>query len=197
MNAINNRKELALDTINQVQFAIKSTGVYPEDHPITSEIINRSYESLVSLLNGQNRLDVSVNGGKLSVDDVPIESKNNFAKDLGQRAIDSISFYQGLSREDYMVFLKAMLQKHHPPGKNGGVDSILKTRGISSIRLNGIKYKKVTGDFKAEKHYQNEINDFVVNQDLKAGGETALLNEFDLVLYLRKENAEIFAEIIV
>ena len=76
MNAINNRKELVLDTINQVQLAIKST-VYPEDHPITSEIINRSYESLVSLLNGQNRLDVSVNGSKLFVNDVPIESKNN------------------------------------------------------------------------------------------------------------------------
>ena len=72
MTPIHSREQLALDTINQVQLAIKSTGVYPQDHPITSEIINRSYESLVSLLNGQNRLDVRVNGNKLFVDDVPV-----------------------------------------------------------------------------------------------------------------------------
>ena len=62
MSPIDNREQLALDTINQVQLAIKSTGVYPQDHPIIGELINRSYESLVGLLNGQNRLDVSVNG---------------------------------------------------------------------------------------------------------------------------------------
>jgi type IV pilus assembly protein PilB len=174
MSPINNREELALDTINQVQLAIKSTGVYPEDHPITSEIINRSYESLVSLLNGQNRLDVSVNGSKLLVDDIPVESKNNFAQDLDQRAIDSISFYRGLSQQEYLVFLKAMI----PSGKNGGVDSVLKTRGISSIRLNGIRYKKVTGDFEAEK--LNDINGFDINQGLKEDPQASIINDFNL-----------------
>ena len=87
-------------------------------------------ESLIGLLSGQDRLDVSVNGNKLFVDDVPVDSKEglvvNFALDLDQRAIESISFYRGLSQKDYMVFLKAMKQKPRSLNNNRGIDFVLK-----------------------------------------------------------------------
>ena len=164
MKQINN-KELFLDTINQVQLAIKITSVYPEDHPITIEIINNSYEALVTHLKTKSILTLSVNGSKLLVDDIPIESKNNlpanFALDLDQRAIESISFYRGLSPKDYMIFIKAMIQKPKSKSENGGVAATLKNNGVSTIRLNEVKYKKVS-------------------EDLKDGEHTHIINAFDI-----------------
>ena len=139
-----------LETINQVQLAIKSAGVYPEDHPITTEIISNSYEALAGQLDAQSPLTLSVVGNKLLVDDLPLESPNNmaasFALDLEQRAIDSISFIRGLSRRDYLIFIKAMAQKPLLKGKHGDVALILKNSGVSAIRLNEITYRKVLGD---------------------------------------------------
>jgi hypothetical protein len=90
-----------LDTINQLQLAIKSVGVYPEDHPITTDIINHSYDALAGHLNAQSTLTLSVLGNKLLVDDLPLELKNNiaagFALELEHRSIDSISFCRFLA----------------------------------------------------------------------------------------------------
>lgn len=138
-----------LDAINQLQLAIKSAGVYPEDHPITTEIINNSYEAMASHLNSQSPLTVSVLGNRLLVDDQPLETQNNlvasFALDLEQRAIDSVSFNRGLSRRDYLVFIKAMTQKPLSRGKQGDVAAILRNNGVSTIRLDEITYRKVSG----------------------------------------------------
>jgi len=168
MKLRNNKKELFLDIITQVQLAIKSTGVYPEDHPIAIEIINNSYQALVNHLKNKNMLTLSVNGSKLLVDDVPIESKNNlpanFALDLDQRAIESISFYRGLSRRDYMIFIKAMIQNPQSKSKNGDVAAILKNNSVSAIQLNKFKYKKVSKDFKEGEH-SHIINAFDVDDE--------------------------------
>lgn len=179
MTVKKNDNKSVLDTINQVQLAIKSTGVYPADHPVTTEILHNSYEALVNLLNSKSVLTLSADGGKLLVDDIPIESPNNlsanFALDLDQRAIDSISFYRGLSRRDYLIFIKAMIQKPQSQSKNGDVASILRNNGISTIRLNRIKYKKVSGDVK------EGVHDHTVNTgDTHESYHTTIINDFDL-----------------
>lgn len=183
MNPINSQVELALDAVNQIQLAIKSTGVYPEDHPITCGIFNKSYESLLNLLNTKDRFDISVNGGKLLVNDLPLESKNNlqgnFAFDLDQRAISSISFLRGLSQKDFMIFIRAMKQKPTSKGKNGDVDSILKSQGVSAIRLNGIKYKKVEGDLD-EVRQLHIFDEFDLSEDLKTAADGHKPNNFEV-----------------
>jgi len=172
------KKELFLDTLNKVHLAINSTGVYPEDHPITVDIINNSYEALANHLKTQKILTLSVNGSKLFVDDIPMESKNNlpaiFSLDLDQRAIESISFYQGLSQKDYMIFIKAMTQKPRSKSKNGDVAAALKNNSVHTIRLNEFKYKKVSKDFKEGEH-SPIINAFDIdNENLLTQTDTSL-----------------------
>ena len=177
-----NHNESFLDTINQVQLAIKSTGVYPEDHPITVEIIKNSFEALVNHLKAKNILTFSVNGSKLFVDDIPIESKNNlpanFSLDLDQRAIESISFYRGMSRRDYMTFIKAMIQNPRSTSKDGGVASALKNSNVSTIRLNEFKYKKVSKDFKEDGH-GHIINAFDIGDENPLTPADASMVELD------------------
>ncbi len=112
MNLRDKSEELYMDTVKEVQLAIKSTASYPSDHPTSRQIVGKSYETLANLLHKQAALTVSTFGNKLLVDNVPIDGKNtlfaNFAKDLDQRRIDSIIFYRGLSKKDFTIFLNAM-----------------------------------------------------------------------------------------
>jgi len=144
-----NPRESFLDTINQIQLAIKSTGVYPEDHPIAIGILNNSYDTLNHHLAARGVLTCSVLGGKFLVDDIPLDSPNslsaNFAQDLEQKAIESISFNRGLTRRDYQLFIKAMIQRVPSQSKGGNMASLLEQNGVSHIRLNEIRYKKVSG----------------------------------------------------
>ena len=70
-------KELFTDTIKQIQLGIKSTASYPEDHPISHQIINKSYESIANCLSKQTALSISIFGNKLLVNDVQIDSNKN------------------------------------------------------------------------------------------------------------------------
>jgi type IV pilus assembly protein PilB len=176
-----NRIESALDAISQVQFAIKSIGVYPEDHPSTASIIHNSYQAVVNQLNSKSVFTVGADGGKLLVDDVPIESRNpvfaNFALDLDKRDIGSISFHRGLSWRDYLMFIKAMIQKPASQSKTGDVASLLKSNGISKIQLNKIRYQKVSGDGAVKEGF----NDHAVSTGSTDGGyQTPIINNFNI-----------------
>lgn len=141
-----------MDTVKEVQLAIKSTASYPSDHPTSRQIVGKSYETLADLLNKQDTLTVCVFGDRLVVDDVPIDGKNGifatFAKDLRQRDIDSIAFHRGLSHNDFTIFLDAMIKRPNILTQEGGVASILKHHGVSTIKLNGVKYGKISEESK-------------------------------------------------
>jgi type IV pilus assembly protein PilB len=55
-------------------------------------------------------------------------------------------FCRGLSRRDYLIFIKAIAKKPLSRGKHGDVASILKNNGVSTIRINEITYGKVSKD---------------------------------------------------
>jgi len=144
------RRALFADTIKQIQLAIKNNASYPGDHPAFSQAAEKSYESLMSLFNGEAAITVSVYGNKLLVDDVPIDGKTNaavnFAKELDQRAIDSITFYRGLTLTDFRAFLDAMIKSPTIMNPEGGVASILREHNVSTIQFNEVKYGKVNED---------------------------------------------------
>ncbi len=144
------RQDFLADTIKQIQLALKNNASYPGDHPAFSRAADKSYETLMSLLDEEATLTVSVSGNKLLVDDVPIDGKTaaitNFAKELDQRAIDSITFYRGLTLTDFKVFLDAMVKSPTIMNQEGGVASILHENGVSTIQFNEIKYGKIAED---------------------------------------------------
>lgn len=144
------RQDFLADTIKQIHLALKNNASYPGDHPAFSRAADKSYETLMSLLDQDTTLTVSVSGNKLLVDDVPIDGKTasmvNFAKELDQRAIDSITFYRGLTLTDFKAFLDAMVKSPTILNQEGGVTSILHENGVSTIQLNEVKYGKIAED---------------------------------------------------
>jgi len=146
------RKKLYMDTIKDIHLALRGTASYPEDHPISRGIIGKAYEDLANLFKKQDRVTISIDGNKLLMDDVRVDSKDTFsikfAMDLDQRRIDSITFYRGLSLKDLMIFLNAMIKRPDVLGQNGGVASILQQNGVSTIKLNEVKYRRISEESK-------------------------------------------------
>jgi type IV pilus assembly protein PilB len=129
---------------------MSSTAAYPEDHPISRQVIIKSYKTLTQHLRKQNELTITSLGTKLLVDDVPIDGKDtltkNFATVLSQRAIDSITFYRGLSVKDFKIFLNTIIERPKVFSQEGGLASILKQYGVTTVKLDLVKYGKLSED---------------------------------------------------
>jgi type IV pilus assembly protein PilB len=156
MNLSDHREEVFADTIKEIHLSIKNIGSYPEDHPVSRQVISSTYETLVGLLHQQSSLTVTVFGDKLLVDDVPVDGKSafsrSFARYLDRRTIDSVTFQRGLSLKEFKVFLNAMAKSPSTLTQEGGVTSILDRHRVSTIKLNEIKYGRVSEE-------SNELED--------------------------------------
>ncbi len=151
MNTGNYGEEQYLDTIQQLQMAIKSISSYPEDHPTSSQIIGNSYETLTKLFKIKPSLTLSNSNKTLLLDDMPISDKifsNELATTLEKRSIDSITFCRGLSMKDFRVFLHGMSYSSHMLKQQGDLTTMLQQKGVSSIKINKIKYGKISEEEK-------------------------------------------------
>lgn len=144
MDPTDNHEELLTDIAFQLQVAIKTSGSYPEKHPITRRVINSSYEALTERLKEQPIVSIGVFGDKLLVDDIHVDTKNTFSSDLAkrlrQRAVDSVTFCRGISFKDFRVFLVAMKERPDRLLREGGMNSIFLRHGVKTMRLNEVKY---------------------------------------------------------
>jgi len=161
------RQDFLAETIKGIQLAIKNNASYPGDHPALSQAAEKSYKALMSLLDEEAAITVSVYGNKLLVDDIPIDGKTratiNFAKELDQRAIDSITFYRGLTLTDFRAFLDAMIKSPTIMNQEGGVASILREHDVSTIQLNETKYGKIDED--SEQPNKSTIREYLSGED--------------------------------
>lgn len=152
MNTGNYREEQYLDTIQQLQMAIKSISSYPEGHPTSSQIIGNLYETLTKLFNIKSSLTVSNSNKTLLLDDIPISDKKisstELAMSLEKRGIESITFCRGLSMKDFKIFLRGMSYSPHMLKQQGDLTTMLQQKGVSSIKINKIKYGKISEEEK-------------------------------------------------
>jgi type IV pilus assembly protein PilB len=150
MNPRKNRQEFFMDTIKHLNLAIKCAATYPGNHPVSFQTVSSSYETLINLLDKQSMVTLGVLGKKLMVDDALVKEKNiysaNFVRYLRQRAINSITFYRGLLLNDFRIFLAAMIKSPSILSQEGGVASVLTQNGVSTIKLNEVKYGRISGD---------------------------------------------------
>jgi type IV pilus assembly protein PilB len=144
------RHDFFADAITQIQVALKNNASYPGDHPAFSRAAGRSYETLMNLLDEEATVTLSIADHKLLIDDVPIDGNTasiaGFAKELDQRAIDSITFYRGLTLADFKSLLDAMVQSPTMLNHQGGAASILRENGVTTIQLNEVRYGKIGED---------------------------------------------------
>ncbi len=121
---------------------LKAIAFYPENHPLRDEILNRAFLAMASLMQGGGvSLIVQRNG--LSFADREVVVDNNpmtsaLAKELFAREIQQLTLLPGLTLREFTEFLLLLAMEPHRIIAQGGMDGMLKNRGIQTVIANEI-----------------------------------------------------------
>lgn len=122
--------------------------MYQPNHPFVEQSIDLFYDGAVSLLKTISPLVFILNREEFFVDEEPLDPRLNVGRLVTlfkTNGIQSISIEPGLERREIRVFLEVF----NNISKYAGVEGFKKAvfaRGVASIKINHVRYKKVTDD---------------------------------------------------
>jgi len=126
----------------EVHRGLKAITFYPEGHPLRDEILSKSYQAMVNLMKeGGVSLIVQRNG--LSFADREVVVENNpmtsaLAKELFAHEIQQLTLLPELAFREFTEFLSLLAKDPQRIIAEGGMDGMLKNRGIHTIIANEI-----------------------------------------------------------
>ena len=122
--------------------------MYSATHPSQSEAINSVYESLGGLLQTLSPVVFILNRDRFYVDEEPLDprlSVSRIAAHFKKARIESISFYQGIEKRDFRLFLEISTSLTKYADAEAMNKAIYKKR-INHIKINHVFYKKVSAE---------------------------------------------------
>ena len=144
------QQEYKNETLKHIYLTIKGISAYPLNHPSINKLVGKSYQMIQHTLKTKKFITATAIGETLLFDDIPINYKKifaaGFASFLSKRNVDSLTFFRGLSINDFKTFLIILAERSDNLKTRGGVANEIRKRGISHIKVNEIKYGKITDD---------------------------------------------------
>ncbi|BBO90170.1 hypothetical protein [Desulfosarcina ovata] len=122
--------------------------MYQPNHPFVEQSIDLFYEGAMDLLNRINPLVFILNREEFFVDEEPLDPRLNVSRLVmlfKNNGIQSIALEPGIEKREVRVFLEVFGNISKYDGAEGFKKAIF-ARGVSSIRINHVRYKKVTAD---------------------------------------------------
>ncbi len=122
--------------------------MYDANHPFCLQAVDEFLPTIQDILRVHSHLVFIMNQEKFFVDEEPIDPRINTSKMVAhfkKAGIQSISFYQGLTRHDTMAFIE-IFKATNLYSNAGKMKAELESRGIVSIKINHVFYKKVSKD---------------------------------------------------
>jgi hypothetical protein len=145
--------KLLSDAVIELNISRRSVGLYPLDHPIAKESINRAFELLKKLFELRNSITLGIAKDTLVIDEYTLDRKNpvfsEFALSLHDRGIAAITFFNGLEVEE-IVSLHELITMHEGPTGKALLENAEK-KGLRHIRLSMVdlsSFSFVEGSFK-------------------------------------------------
>ncbi|MEW6068300.1 MAG: HEAT repeat domain-containing protein [Nitrospirota bacterium] len=135
---------LLSEAVIELNISRRSVGLYPSDHSITKESINRAYELLKKLFELRNSITLGIAKDILVIDEYTLDKKNpvflEFALSLHEKGIASITFYSGLETEELISLHELITMRDGPTGK--AFLERAEKKGLRHIRLDIIDLSK-------------------------------------------------------
>src|SRR4030043_2358076 len=132
--------KLLSDAVIELNISRRSIGLYPLDHPIANESINRAFELLKKLFELRNSITLGIAKDTLVIDEYTIDRKNpvfkEFALSLHSRGIAAITFHSGLNVEEFVSLHELITMREGPVGS--ALLEIAEKKGLSHIRVNPV-----------------------------------------------------------
>lgn len=148
MNNKSRFTEWASHLIKQLHIVITDMGIYPPEHPMIARSLKASYQELRNYLEKERDLTISVIENRLTVEDFPLEERDKtfmkFTADLNNRQIQSITFLKGLKIEEFQTILQTLATKPDILKKKGGAAKVLTSPSITHLKINEVRYEKIT-----------------------------------------------------
>ena len=122
--------------------------MYQPNHPFVEQSIDMFYDGALSLLNIISPLVFILNREEFFVDEEPLDARLNVGRLVmlfKNNGLQSISIEPGLEKREIKVFLEVFGDITKYNGAEGFKKAIF-ARGVSSIKVNHVRYKKVTDD---------------------------------------------------
>ena len=122
--------------------------MYQPNHPFVEQSIDMFYNGALNLLNIISPLVFILNRDEFFVDEEPLDARLNVGRLVmlfKNNGIQCISIEPGLEKREIKVFLEVFGNLTQYSGDAGFKKAIF-ARGVSSIKVNHVRFKKVTDD---------------------------------------------------
>ncbi|WP_054696627.1 hypothetical protein, partial [Desulfosarcina cetonica] len=122
--------------------------MYQPNHPFVEQSIDLFYQGAMDLLERIDPLVFILNREEFFVDEEPLDPRLNVSRLVmlfKKNGIQSMSFESGLEKREIRVFLEVFNTISKYDGAEGFKKAIF-ARGVTCIKINHVRYKKVTED---------------------------------------------------
>ena len=135
---------LLSDAVIELNISRRSVGLYPRDHPITRESIEKAFGLLQKLFEIRHSITLGIAKDSLLVDEFVFDRKNQvfheFALSLHSKGIAAITFHSGLTIDELLDFHSLIALRDLTVGE--AIVSQAEQKGIRHIRLQALDLSK-------------------------------------------------------
>lgn len=144
--------------------------MYQMDHPYVKQSIDEFHPFVEKLLTSISPLVFAMNREQFFMDEEPLDPRitvNRMVAHFKKAEIQSISFYEGMTKNELKTFLGVFVSLDKYPNAES-MKGALAEKGITNLKINHVFYKKVTED------------DEVVSRDVLKNITPEMMDEDDL-----------------
>jgi hypothetical protein len=144
---------LLTDAVIELNISRRSVGLYPREHPITKESLEKAFHFLLKLFEIRSSITIGIAKDTLMVDEYTLERKNpvfrEFALSIYAKGIAAITFYSGVTSDELLGFHQLITAKDAPVGK--AFIELTEKKGLTHIKLSPLdmsKFSFIEGSFR-------------------------------------------------
>ncbi len=122
--------------------------MYQMDHPYVKQSIDEFHPFVEKLLTSISPLVFAMNREQFFIDEEPLDPRitvNRMVAHFKKAEIQSISFYEGMTKNELKTFLGIFVSLDKYPNAES-MKETLAEKGITNLKINHVFYKKVTED---------------------------------------------------
>ena len=127
--------------------AHKALMMYTITHPQAQQAVAAAHALLSQWLREEEKLQFVVIGPKIFAGGEPQDSRNTnvaaLAKLTTDRAVSGLIFENGLTQDECLAFLEGLVLKPQRLDELGGLESHLRARFVTHIKVSQVRYKEV------------------------------------------------------
>lgn len=113
--------KLLSDAVIELNISRRSVGLYPPDHPIVGESLERAFSYLQKLFELRPEITLGVAKDALLVDEYQLDRRNpvfkEFSLSLHSKGLAAVTFHSGITKEELLAFHSLLTMADSPVGK--------------------------------------------------------------------------------